>query len=149
MTLFATHYFELTSLPGRYAGVGNVHLSAREHAGDIVFLYQVKHGPASQSYGIQVAKLAGVPASVLAIARKRLASLEQGNSNPLQTDLFSAFNSGFDSGHEESLVDEVHELVSDQELATLEQLKGADIDDLTPREALSLLYELKNSLSSD
>ncbi len=153
MTLFATHYFELTSLPGRYAGVGNVHLSAREHAGDIVFLYQVKQGPASQSYGIQVAKLAGVPASVLAIARKRLASLEQGNSNPLQTDLFSASNSGFDSGldsvHEEALVNEVHELVSDQELATLEQLKGADIDDLTPREALSLLYELKNSLSSD
>ncbi|MDB9757205.1 DNA mismatch repair protein MutS, partial [Pseudomonadales bacterium] len=149
MTLFATHYFELTSLPGRYAGVGNVHLSAREHAGDIVFLYQVKQGPASQSYGIQVAKLAGVPASVLAIARKRLASLEQGNNNPLQTDLFSASNSGFDSGHEEALVNEVHELVSDQELATLEQLKGADIDDLTPREALSLLYELKNSLSSD
>ena len=150
LTLFATHYFELTGLPGLYQGVGNVHLSAREHAGDIVFLYQVKQGPASQSYGIQVAKLAGVPASVLSIARKRLASLERGNNNPHQSDLFSP------TSHQDSLVDSYLEdpmddlgnTVSDEDMATLEQLKEADIDDLTPRQALTLLYELKNGLSN-
>ena len=148
MTLFATHYFELTGLTDLYASVGNVHLSAREHAGDIVFLYQVKQGPASQSYGIQVAKLAGVPASVLAIAKKRLASLEQGRNNPHQTDLFNAssplFGETFASDFEEKTINEI----SEQEMATLEQLKSADIDELTPRQALSLLYELKNGLSN-
>ncbi len=153
MTLFATHYFELTGLPGLYTGVGNVHLSAREHAGDIVFLYQVKQGPASQSYGIQVAKLAGVPASVLAIARQRLASLEQGNSKPHQSDLFSTSNpslveDAYEDRFDEDSINEVSDQVSEQDRAALEQLKEADIDDLTPRQALSLLYELKNALSN-
>jgi DNA mismatch repair protein MutS len=146
LTLFATHYFELTGLPGLYQGVGNVHLSAREHAGDIVFLYQVKQGPASQSYGIQVAKLAGVPASVLSIARKRLASLERGNDNPHQSDLFSptSHQDSLGDSYLEDPTDDLSNTVSDEDIATLEQLKEADIDDLTPRQALTLLYELKN-----
>jgi DNA mismatch repair protein MutS len=150
LTLFATHYFELTGLPGLYQGVGNVHLSAREHAGDIVFLYQVKQGPASQSYGIQVAKLAGVPASVLSIARKRLASLERGNDNPHQSDLFSptSHQDSLGDSYLEDPTDDLSNTVSDEDIATLEQLKEADIDDLTPRQALTLLYELKNGLSN-
>jgi DNA mismatch repair protein MutS len=144
LTLFATHYFELTSLPNFYQSVGNVHLSAREHAGNIVFLYQVRQGPASQSYGIQVAKLAGIPASVLSIARKRLANLERGNNNPYQTDLLSVSVPNFSP--QEPMNEEVEE-ISDADRTALEQLKDATIDDLTPRQALTFLYELKKVLS--
>ncbi len=86
-TLFATHYFELTVLPDRIDSIANVHLTAAEHGHGIVFLHSVKHGPASQSYGLQVAGLAGVPQKVLAHARERLRELEnnavtQNNKRP-------------------------------------------------------------------
>ncbi len=127
LTLFATHYFELTALGATTAGVGNIHMSATEHRGDIVFLYQVEPGPASQSYGIQVAKLAGVPRGVLQHARQRLASFEQGGFDPRQPDLFAA-----PAPAEDPLAAEL-----------LERLESADVDALSPREALNLLYELK------
>jgi len=76
-TLFATHYFELTRLAEELHGVANVHLDAVEHAGGIVFLHAVEEGPASQSYGLQVAQLAGIPAPVIRAARARLHELEQ------------------------------------------------------------------------
>src|SRR5690625_6265413 len=72
MTLFATHYFELTRLAEDHDGIANVHLDAREHGDEIVFLHSVREGPASQSYGIQVARLAGVPRPVIAQARQHL-----------------------------------------------------------------------------
>ena len=75
-TLFATHYFELTRLPDELATVRNAHLTASEHGDGIVFLHRVQEGPASRSYGLQVAQLAGVPASVIRAARTRLAQLE-------------------------------------------------------------------------
>ncbi len=75
-TLFATHYFELTALAEQLPGVANVHLAATEHRQQIVFLHAVREGPASQSYGIQVARLAGVPSAVLANARRKLEELE-------------------------------------------------------------------------
>ena len=80
MTLFATHYFELTQLPEEFSHVINVHLTAREHKGNIVFLYKVQPGAASQSYGIQVAKLAGVPLSVIEQAKHKLKQLEKQSS---------------------------------------------------------------------
>jgi DNA mismatch repair protein MutS len=77
-TLFATHYFEITALAGRLPAVANVHLRAAEHADGIVFLHSIEEGPASKSYGLQVAKLAGLPVAVLAAAHARLAELEAG-----------------------------------------------------------------------
>ncbi len=76
-TLFATHYFELTVLPQLYPGIRNVHLNATEHDKGIVFLHAVEPGPANQSYGLQVAQLAGIPTQVISRARKKLAQLEQ------------------------------------------------------------------------
>ena len=90
-TLFATHYFELTRLADEYREVANVHLDAVEHKDRIVFLHAVEEGPASQSYGIQVAQLAGIPAAVVKAARKHLAFLEsQAAAAQPQGDLFSA-----------------------------------------------------------
>ena len=92
LTLFATHYFELTTLAEVLPATENVHLAATEHEGSIVFLHSVQPGPASQSYGIQVARLAGLPDPVLIAARARLQALEQSQAgqDPVQKDLFSA-----------------------------------------------------------
>ncbi|WP_044530495.1 DNA mismatch repair protein MutS, partial [Herbaspirillum sp. B65] len=90
-TLFATHYFELTQLPDIHPSAANVHLSAVEHKDSIVFLHAVQSGPASQSYGLQVAQLAGVPAPVIRAARKHLSALESQSMQPTpQFDLFSS-----------------------------------------------------------
>jgi DNA mismatch repair protein MutS len=76
-TLFATHYFELTSLPGEVPAAANVHVEAVEHGDRLVFLHSVKDGPANQSYGLQVAALAGIPKDVIAAARRYLTELER------------------------------------------------------------------------
>ena len=144
LTLFATHYFELTSLPTRCPNVGNIHLSAREHRGDIVFLYQVQTGAASQSYGIQVAKLAGVPKTVLDVARAQLRGFEQNAvfgkaAVSGQSDLFIAD----DADHRDTLADE--EDIARQEIAEtlINELKRIDVDELSPRQALDVLDRLK------
>jgi DNA mismatch repair protein MutS len=137
-TLFATHYFELTQLPQTHAGCANVHLSAVEHKDSIVFLHAVQDGPASQSYGLQVAQLAGVPQAVIRAARKHLATLEaQAAQANGQFDLFVAS----DSSKEE---DEIAALPS----AALQALDALDPDQLTPREALDALYRLKQLASA-
>jgi DNA mismatch repair protein MutS len=127
-TLFATHYFELTRLADEYPQVANVHLDAVEHRDKIVFLHAVEEGPASQSYGIQVAQLAGVPAVVVRAARKHLAKLEEeaAGRSP-QGDLFSA-----PARREEK-----------EENPLQETVLGLDPDALSPKEALELLYRLK------
>ena len=81
LTLFATHYFELTHLPEQYDNIANVHLDAVEHGDDIIFMHNVKPGPANQSYGLQVAKLAGIPAQAIRLARDKLHQLEQRQEN--------------------------------------------------------------------
>ena len=129
-TLFATHYFELTRLTEDYKQVANVHLDAVEHGDSIVFLHSVEDGPASQSYGLQVAQLAGIPKSVIAAARRRLAQLEQQSiqAGP-QSDLFAA------------------PAASEPVPApALEALMDIDPDDLSPKEALEALYRLKGLL---
>ncbi|MEO1899326.1 MAG: DNA mismatch repair protein MutS, partial [Methylococcales bacterium] len=127
-TLFATHYFELTSLADEHKNIQNVHLDAMEHGDKIVFLHAVKSGPASQSYGLQVAALAGVPKPVIDNAKNKLQQLEdqaymeqQHESGISQLDLFSS--------------KECHPAV-----CLLEEIKP---DDLSPRQALDMLYRLK------
>jgi DNA mismatch repair protein MutS len=130
-TLFATHYFELTEFPAQHRSAVNVHVSAIESGADIVFLHHIEPGPASKSYGIAVAKLAGVPAAVVSHARHALAALEaqQAQSNA-QVDLFAPAPDAAPA--EKSAV----------ELA----LSTIDPDALSPREALEALYQLKKLL---
>ena len=132
-TLFATHYFELTRLAEEYPEVANVHLDAVEHKDKIVFLHAVEDGPASQSYGIQVAQLAGVPSAVVRAAKKHLAKLEEeAASRHPQGDLFS-----------------VNANKPEQpEHPALDALRDSDPDSLSPKEALDLLYRLKKSADS-
>jgi len=126
-TLFATHYFEMTALPEQYPGARNVHMSAVEHGERIVFLHAVEPGPASQSYGLQVAALAGVPRPVLEAARRKLEQLEpQGRPQPAAG---ASQLSLFDPRPPEP---------------ALVRLRELEPDDLAPREALALLYELKS-----
>jgi DNA mismatch repair protein MutS len=130
-TLFATHYFELTEFPARHHAAVNVHVSAAEaggRSGGIVFLHQIEPGPASRSYGIQVARLAGVPAGVVQHARHALAALEaQSEESRSQVDLFAPPPA--------TLEPETHPLQA--------ALQAIDPDSLTPREALEQLYTLK------
>lgn len=143
-TLFATHYFELTQLPEQFASARNVHLSAVEHKEKIVFLHAVQDGPASQSYGLQVAQLAGIPSVVIKSARKHLAQLEnQSLQSNSQFDLFSAAST------EPSSEDEPDPAITEQlqhYSEIIDELAQIDPDELTPRQALDALYELKRSL---
>src|SRR5260221_1667188 len=128
-SLFATHYFELTRLALEHKDVANVHLDAVEHKDSVVFLHAVEEGPASQSYGLQVAGLAGVPKSVVRQARRYLQLLEESSvTRGNQNDLFV----GGSSMKEEPQSDPVRD-----------ELGKINPDDLSPREALELLYRLK------
>ena len=128
-TLFATHYFELTALPDEMAGIVNVHIDAVEHGDRIVFLHNVKPGPANQSYGLQVAQLAGVPASAIQLARRKLVELEQQSVDQHQ-----------DSGQ--------LEMFSNREHPVIERLKDISLDEFSPRQALDLLYQLQQDARS-
>ena len=138
LTLFATHYFELTLLAELFPATCNVHLTAREYEDRIIFMYAVNDGPASQSYGLQVAKLAGVPASVIDDAKEKLRSLEDNEirkatgSSQAQPDLFAT----------ETFI------TQDQPDPLHDAIEQINIDELTPKEALNLLYELKSKLKS-
>ncbi len=146
-TLFATHYFELTQLPDSHPSSANVHLSALEHQDSIVFLHAVQAGPASQSYGLQVAQLAGVPAPVIRTARKHLAQLEAHalHATP-QLDLFAASSNNFDAQEEEQRELQQELERTKQQLAQMQTLAHAlqkiDADALTPRQAQQALYQL-------
>jgi len=130
-TLFATHYFELTCLPEHTPNTVNVHLDAIEHHDSIVFLHAVQDGPANQSYGLQVAALAGVPHDIIQAAKQKLLQLENNaiehetktnaTDQPTQHDLFAQI-----TPH-----------------PAIEMLNNIDPDTLTPREALDALYQLK------
>ena len=126
-TLFATHYFELTELSRHFRNIANVHLDVQEHGREVVFMYRVRPGPASRSYGLQVAALAGVPQRVVENARGLLRELEAGRSpvsipsRDRQYDLFEA----------------------EDEHPALARLRDLSPDDMSPRQALEVLYELK------
>jgi DNA mismatch repair protein MutS len=133
-TLFATHYFELTRIVDEFKYAANVHLDAVEHGSSIVFMHKVEEGAANQSYGLQVAQLAGIPKSVVNAAKRKLTQLEnhQVASSSAQPDMFAV----------EALPKEVavHPVFSELEII--------QPDDLTPRQALEMLYKLKNIAAS-
>ena len=145
LCLFATHYFELTEL-SKESGVDNYHVTAKEMNGNLILLHKVQQGPASQSHGLQVAKLAGIPANVIKEAQNRLRILEkQQHKNvnlAVQDDLFSpATNST-----EPEVIERVIEV--EKPSAALELLRSIDVDNLTPRQALEQLYALKEQLNA-
>ncbi|HFB2669109.1 TPA: DNA mismatch repair protein MutS [Neisseria gonorrhoeae] len=147
-SLFATHYFELTYLPEAHAAAVNMHLSALEQGRDIVFLHQIQPGPAGKSYGIAVAKLAGLPVRALKAAQKHLNGLEnQAAANRPQLDIFSTMPSEKgDEPNVDCFVDKAEEKHFEGILAAA--LENLDPDSLTPREALSELYRLKDLCKS-
>ena len=130
-TLFATHYFELTSLPNSYDNIINVHLDAIEHDNGIVFLHAVKSGPANQSYGLEVAQLAGIPTSVIDKARDKLSQLEANAGTEIQKASNPQFPKQVD-------------LFGSAPHPVVEFLEKLNPDEITAKEALSILYELKN-----
>ena len=136
-TLFATHYFELTSLPEKVPSATNVHLGATEYNENIVFLHSIQEGPANKSYGIQVAKLAGIPKPVIELARQELALLEAGSHAVITPD--KAPPATGEPSQSELFLPSANPLL----LERMEQLKP---DELSPRDALDLLYELKKLL---
>lgn len=140
-TLFATHYFELTQLEASHESVFNVHLNAVEHGDRIVFLHSVEDGPASQSYGLQVAALAGIPAPVLAAAKRQLKALEAKGEDGPQMSLFVA-------AAEEDDHDPVAAEPDPAVVAVMGLLAESDPDGLTPRAALELVYDLKRKAKS-
>lgn len=129
-TLFATHYFEITSLAETLEAVVNIHLDATEHNDNIVFLHNIQRGPASKSYGLQVAKLAGIPDKVITKAKLQLAALESDNREyprPANTVVTQG------------------ELFGSTDPCPLEEaLENIEPDTLTPKEALDILYRLKS-----
>jgi DNA mismatch repair protein MutS len=137
VTLFATHYFELTQFPAEHHGAINVHVSAAESGEDIVFLHEIQPGPASKSYGVQVAKLAGMPSQLVRQARATLEQLEaHQRQSERQFDLFDA-----PAAEALPLEDEAPTSRGPSPLETL--VASIDPDTLTPREALEQLYRIK------
>jgi DNA mismatch repair protein MutS len=135
LSLFATHYFELTALAAELEGCANVHFDAAEHKDGIVFLHAVAEGPANRSYGLQVAKLAGVPAETVRQAKSYLARLDQFSArNAAQDDLFGSAAAGGTA---------IASSVDPRAADVLEKLIALDPDALSPREALDALYALR------
>jgi DNA mismatch repair protein MutS len=132
-TLFATHYFELTMLAAQISTLANVHLDAMEHDDNIVFMHAVQEGAASKSFGLQVAQLAGVPKTVIKRAKQRLSELEQQQSPSIQPASIQS-----DAFEQLSLAPDEH--------SVLTTLHDTDINELSPRQALDLLFSLKEQL---
>lgn len=156
-TLFATHYFELTRLPEKHPRALNVHVGVAEAGDDIVFLHELQHGPASRSYGVQVARLAGMPHSLIRQARVTLEALEsQQQSADEQIDLFAQLDTAAGSAPLDQWVSQsaavasagAADALSAAEAQALNLLASIDPDTLTPREALDALYKLKTVISS-
>ena len=135
--LFATHYFEITELAKDLEGAGNVHLVAREHNNEIVFLYQIKMGPTSQSYGLQVAKLAGVPLEVVDHANELLEMLQ--SSPTVDNPIIAKINKDLQADPKST---KQKDMFAEDKLR--KKLKSIQPDELSPREALVELYKLKD-----
>ena len=144
--LFATHYFELTRLPEQLPGVANVHLDATEHQDSIVFLHKVQEGPASKSYGLQVAKLAGIPTEVLQRAQEQLTLLEEGSSTDSLRDISSESSPVAAPSRGAPEVPVQTGLFDTMAHPVLDALSSLEPDELTPREALNRMYHLKQLL---
>jgi DNA mismatch repair protein MutS len=141
-TLFATHYFELTQLSEHCPQVLNVHLDAHEQEEHIVFLHKVKPGPASRSYGLQVARLAGIPSQVIQRAQDKLAELEQHNLTASPNTL------AFDQPPPSQPVVQPGLFTDPAETQVLDQLAQLQPDSLSPKQALETLYQLQALLTT-
>ncbi|MCY4275288.1 MAG: DNA mismatch repair protein MutS, partial [Gammaproteobacteria bacterium] len=134
LTLFSTHYFELTALEKKLPCLVNVHLDVVEHGDNIVFMYKVKLGSASKSYGLQVARLAGIPEHVIKASNSKLQSMENipidENNNSLSTTKTTP-NIITPSAEEKEVL----------------RIKSLDIDNLTPLEALNIIYEMRKNIA--
>ncbi|WP_435433444.1 DNA mismatch repair protein MutS [Zwartia vadi] len=139
LTLFATHYFEITRLPNEQPNTANVHLAAAESPSGIVFLHEVKDGPASRSYGIQVAQRAGIPAAVIRHATRELERLESQGAPTPQLGLFGEIS-------ETETQTQIATELAHAQAALQQAVAELDPDTLSPREALDALYQLKNLL---
>ncbi|HLT98873.1 MAG TPA: DNA mismatch repair protein MutS [Burkholderiaceae bacterium] len=149
LTLFATHYFELTRLPAEAPTAANVHLAAAESSSGIVFLHEVRAGPASRSYGIQVAQRAGIPGAVIRHASRELSRLEALGVATPQLDLFGSGNGSDGPSLTESAPEStVANADIDAAMALRDKLREIDPNTLSPREALDLLYALHEEISS-
>ncbi|MDN6297482.1 MAG: DNA mismatch repair protein MutS [Halomonas sp.] len=158
LTLFATHYFEMTALPEHREGVANIHLTATEHGERIVFMHRIEAGPASQSYGLQVAQLAGVPTPVIRRARDKLMTLEQRDvqENNLHDSRLHNHRHSHDNacprGNDEAptasgaAAPRQDDLFAQSPHPVLEALSHLQMDDISPRQALALLYEWQGRL---
>lgn len=156
LTLFATHYFEMTRLAEQFAQSVNVHLAAAETPSGVVFLHEVRKGPASRSYGIQVAQRAGIPTAVIRQATRELMRLEEQKDGLPQLDLFTAEPDEPTAGEStagESATDDLNITEDPQDACTppthkevLAALQALSLDELTPRQALDMLYELQEKL---
>ncbi|WP_438043754.1 DNA mismatch repair protein MutS [Sorangium sp. So ce128] len=143
--LFATHYHELTELSARAPGIANYSVAAREHGDDVIFLHKLEAGPASRSYGVAVARLAGVPEGVLARARAILATLESGAALPggKHTSLRGRTRGG---AAQLDLFAPAQAAVPPEQSAVIETLRAVDVDRLAPLDALRLVAKLKGLL---
>jgi DNA mismatch repair protein MutS len=140
-TLFATHYHELTELGGLLPGVKNVHVSVRESGHEIVFLRRVEPGSADKSYGIEVARLAGLPRAVIERAREILSKHEQKEHK-----LTAELSPGAGSGNGAGVPAEQPPMFTAIDREVLEALRGADLDNMRPVDALALLARLKSQV---
>jgi DNA mismatch repair protein MutS len=142
--LFATHYHELTRLAARLPFAGNLSLKAREWRGDLIFLHEVQDGPADKSYGVQVARLAGLPKAAVARAKAVLEELEASKSSAAVTDDMPLF-----SFSEDVSASPEHTAPEDYNGALADALAVVNPDTLTPKEALDLIYRLKNLIDEN
>lgn len=145
LTLFATHYFEITRLPDDNPNAVNVHLAAAESPSGIVFLHEVRDGPASRSYGIQVAQRAGIPPAVIRHATRELSRLETQGAQTSQLDLFAPKSTTSDLPEADTDVGDALDAYETLKSA----LAGFDPDELSPREALDALYQLRDQLNQN
>jgi DNA mismatch repair protein MutS len=137
-TLFATHYHELTELAELLPAVKNVHVAVKETPSEIIFLRHVEPGSANKSYGIEVARLAGLPRSVIERAREVLLKHEQ-SEHQLSGTLTPDVSSANGNGHQDVLFTALDRMI-------LDKLRDADLDQLKPIDALNLLSELKKQI---
>lgn len=140
-TLFATHYFELTALPELCPTMANVHLDATEHQDHVVFLHHIQEGPANRSFGLQVAKLAGIPSQVLQAANEKLQELEAGKTLESSPSLAAAATQKPAPGSPQ-----VDLFSTPAPHPVIDDIEALDVDNLSPRQALDKLYELKKKL---
>ena len=136
--MFATHYHELTSLENELDGVKNYNTSVKKHGDDITFLRRIARGPADGSYGIEVAKLAGIPGSIVKRSKQILNEIIKSGVQPLPAKEYIGKNNSEESGQ--------ISFASSSETEVAEEIKSLDIETLTPIQALTKLYELQSKL---